>query len=121
MLVQDEQEEFDHAWADYGKTHTQILQQDDRQYTFAADNPFDSSPDAMGAAQEAFQKGSLTDACLALEAVVKRQPSTPSPYPVKPRMQKRSRPVAPSRMEARMLSKQSITLCGTERGRATSG
>lgn len=44
------------------------------EYVFAAENRFDGDPAAMEAAVEAFRTGSLGDACLALEAVVKASP-----------------------------------------------
>ena len=74
--MQAEQEAFDHAWADFGQQHgsSTAAGSQNRPYRFQLNNPFDGNPDALSFAQRAFKEGSLQDACLALEAVVKANP-----------------------------------------------
>lgn len=79
--MQAEQEAFDHAWADFGQQHgaPTTANSQSRPYQFQLNNPFDGNPDALSFAQRAFKEGSLQDACLALEAVLKANPGTHAP------------------------------------------
>jgi hypothetical protein len=76
FVIQAEQEAFDHAWADFGEQHgaASATKSSRPAYQFQGNNRFDGNPDALSIAQKAFQEGSLQDACLALEAVVKANP-----------------------------------------------
>eukprot|EP00892_Ulva_mutabilis_P005938 jgi/Ulvmu1/3716/UM170_0022.1 len=71
-----EQDAFDNAWADFGRGAAGGAQVSATraEYLFAESNPFEGNPDALALAQRAFKDGSLADACLALEAVVKANP-----------------------------------------------
>ena len=73
-----EQETFDHAWADFGQQHSSstAASSSNHPYQFHPNNPYDGNSDALAIAQQAFKEGSLQDACLALEAVVKASPGT---------------------------------------------
>lgn len=75
-VMQAEQEAFDHAWADFGQQHSAstAANSSNHPYQFHPNNPYDGNPDALALAQQAFKEGSLQDACLALEAVVKANP-----------------------------------------------
>ena len=74
--MQAEQEAFDHAWAAFGQQHSTstVANSSNHPYQFHPSNPYDGNPDALALAQQAFKEGSLQDACLALEAVVKASP-----------------------------------------------
>lgn len=78
--MQAEQEAFDHAWADFGQQHSGSTTSNsaNHPYQFQTNNPYDGNPDALSHAQRAFKEGSLQNACLALEAVVKANPGTAS-------------------------------------------
>lgn len=72
---QAEQDAFDNAWAEFGGANGAAQRPATRaEYVFAEANPYDGNPDALAIAQRAFKGGSLADACLALEAVVKSNP-----------------------------------------------
>lgn len=75
-VSQAEQDEFDNAWAEFGREGPGGAEQHPAraEYVFAERNPFDGNPEALAMAQRAFQDGSLSDARLALEAVVKSNP-----------------------------------------------
>lgn len=76
---QAEQDAFDNAWAEFGGAAGASQRPATRaEYAFAEANPYDGNPDALTIAQRAFKSGSLDDACLALEAVVKSNPGAPA-------------------------------------------
>jgi hypothetical protein len=66
---------FDDAWAEVGLANAPQRLGLATEYVFQENNKYDGSADAMEVAREAFQHGSLSEACLALEAVVKAEPS----------------------------------------------
>jgi hypothetical protein len=69
---------MDHAWAGASDAAAPVRLGLDTEYTFCANNPFDGDARALERGTEAFQRGSLTEACLALEAVVKAAPGAQS-------------------------------------------
>jgi hypothetical protein len=68
---------FDDAWAEVGLTKAPQHLGLATEYIFQSNNKYDGRLDAMEVAQEAFLGGSLAEACLALEAVVKAEPGMP--------------------------------------------
>lgn len=79
--MQREQELLDEAWASASGAAAQPELGLAAEYAFREGNPYDGDAAAMQKALEAFHRGSLTDACLALEAVVKAEPSARCPAP----------------------------------------
>lgn len=76
--LQEQQDVFDDAWAQVGQQAAPAARPAAAglatEYVFAADNPYDGQQDALERARTAFAAGSLIEACLALEAVVKADP-----------------------------------------------
>ena len=72
--VQAEQDMMDGAWAAVADAAAPPRLGLDTEYVFQENNRFDGDPNAMSAGLAAFQRGSLTEATLALEAVVKADP-----------------------------------------------
>lgn len=70
---------MDLAWADIGLASAPERLGLETEYVFQEGNRFEGDPNAMQAATRAFQHGSLSEACLALEAVVKANPGALRP------------------------------------------